>query len=48
MTVIAEGVETIQQENMLRQFGCRYAQGFRFARPVPGEQLAAMTQLLRR
>ena len=47
MTVIAEGVETTQQENMLRQFGCRYAQGFRFARPVPGEQLAAMTQLLR-
>jgi EAL domain-containing protein (putative c-di-GMP-specific phosphodiesterase class I)/DNA-binding response OmpR family regulator len=33
--VLAEGVETEQQSVTLRELGCRYAQGFWYARPQP-------------
>lgn len=39
--VIAEGVETLRQMEMLRDLGCTRMQGFLFSRPVPPEQLAA-------
>jgi diguanylate cyclase (GGDEF)-like protein/PAS domain S-box-containing protein len=38
MKVIAEGVETAEQRDCLRQKGCRFMQGFLFSRPVPVEQ----------
>jgi EAL domain-containing protein (putative c-di-GMP-specific phosphodiesterase class I) len=44
MDVVAEGIETSEQYQLLRQLGCRYAQGFLFARPMTAE---AVTQLLR-
>ena len=31
---LAEGVETTEQLNLLRQYACRHAQGFFFSRPV--------------
>ena len=34
MDVVAEGVETIEQLDLLRAIGCEYAQGFYFSRPV--------------
>lgn len=37
--VIAEGVETAEQESILRDFGCAMAQGYHFSRPVPAETL---------
>ena len=44
MDVVAEGIETREQYRLLRDMGCRYGQGFLFARPMPVEQV---TQLLR-
>lgn len=32
---IAEGVETIEQRDLLASFGCDYAQGYLYSRPVP-------------
>lgn len=39
LLVIAEGVETEQQAELLRSLGCRVAQGFHFSVPVPAEEL---------
>ena len=35
MNVIAEGVETQEQADLLDQFGCRYAQGYFYSKPLP-------------
>ena len=39
--VIAEGVETVRQMEMLRDLGCMRMQGFLFSKAVPPEQLPA-------
>jgi EAL domain-containing protein (putative c-di-GMP-specific phosphodiesterase class I) len=44
MDVVAEGIETHAQHHLLREMGCRYGQGFLYAKPMPSE---AVTQLLR-
>jgi len=44
MDVVAEGIETREQFLLLREMGCRFGQGFLFARPMNVE---AVTQLLR-
>ncbi|OAB55371.1 diguanylate phosphodiesterase [Phormidium willei BDU 130791] len=36
---IAEGIETIEQQNMLRSLGCNFAQGYLFSRPRPASEL---------
>ncbi|MDO5115844.1 MAG: EAL domain-containing protein [Synergistaceae bacterium] len=38
LPVIAEGVETVQQADYLKSVGCRYVQGFFFARPMPAAE----------
>jgi EAL domain-containing protein (putative c-di-GMP-specific phosphodiesterase class I) len=42
LEVIAEGVETEQQADALREMGCDLMQGYLFSKPVLFEQLAAM------
>ena len=34
MTVVAEGVETLQQVNMLAEMGCEIFQGYYFSKPI--------------
>jgi EAL domain-containing protein (putative c-di-GMP-specific phosphodiesterase class I) len=45
MDVVAEGIETLEQCDVLRKMGCRYGQGFLFARPLPAAQITALLRL---
>jgi EAL domain-containing protein (putative c-di-GMP-specific phosphodiesterase class I) len=38
LKVVAEGVETVQQLDILREFGCDEIQGFLYSRPVTAEE----------
>jgi EAL domain-containing protein (putative c-di-GMP-specific phosphodiesterase class I) len=44
LDVVAEGIETGEQYRLLRQLGCRFGQGYLFARPMSAQ---AVTELLR-
>jgi diguanylate cyclase (GGDEF)-like protein len=38
---VAEGIETAEQADRMRALGCAYGQGFHFAQPIPGSEVAA-------
>lgn len=42
LDVVAEGVETLAQLDMLADMGCNFAQGFYFSKPVPADQAAVL------
>jgi predicted signal transduction protein with EAL and GGDEF domain len=39
MEIVAEGVETPEQVNLLKSFGCEYAQGYFFSRPLDSDKM---------
>lgn len=45
LTVIAEGVETKEELELLRKQGCDVAQGFYFCRPIPVEEFSLLLDL---
>ena len=38
LTLVAEGVETVEQLNFLRELGCHQCQGFLFSKPLPANE----------
>ncbi len=42
LSIVAEGIETDDQLQLLRSLGCLRGQGFLFSRPVPAEALAGL------
>jgi EAL domain-containing protein (putative c-di-GMP-specific phosphodiesterase class I) len=38
---VAEGIETSEQADRMRALGCAYGQGYQFAMPTPGSEIAA-------
>lgn len=44
LSVVAEGVETREQLERLRETGCDYVQGYYFARPMPCEEFEKLLQ----
>ena len=42
MTVCAEGVESEEQSRLLVQFGCAFAQGHHYHRPIPADAIAGL------
>ncbi|MGX8238263.1 putative bifunctional diguanylate cyclase/phosphodiesterase [Exiguobacterium undae] len=44
LEVIAEGVETLEQVNVLNRLECSRMQGYYFGRPMPHEQIPALYQ----
>ena len=41
MNVICEGIETVEEENLLLSLGCRYGQGYLNAKPMPVDDFIA-------
>jgi EAL domain-containing protein (putative c-di-GMP-specific phosphodiesterase class I) len=46
LEVVAEGVETQEQFELLRCLGCDYAQGFYFSPPVSAEEFVDVARRL--
>ncbi|MEI8396567.1 MAG: EAL domain-containing protein [Rhodospirillaceae bacterium] len=44
MDVVAEGIETEQERQFLRSLGCKYGQGYYYARPMPADRLGILLE----
>jgi diguanylate cyclase (GGDEF)-like protein/PAS domain S-box-containing protein len=44
LKVIAEGVETTEQRDILLRIGCDFGQGFLFAKPMPGDEFESLVK----
>jgi EAL domain-containing protein (putative c-di-GMP-specific phosphodiesterase class I) len=44
LQVVAEGIETPEQERLLLERGCDAAQGFLYGRPMPAAEISALLQ----
>ncbi|NIT64254.1 MAG: EAL domain-containing protein [Gammaproteobacteria bacterium] len=48
LRVVAEGVESVEQEEAVRRYGCDWAQGELYSRPVPAHAVPALLRRTRR
>jgi diguanylate cyclase (GGDEF)-like protein/PAS domain S-box-containing protein len=48
LTVVAEGVETEEQANLLKDDGCDVMQGYLYGRPMPADQFVALVRSCRK
>lgn len=48
MDVVAEGIETLADEEQLKAQGCRFVQGYRYARPMPASKVVTWLKHNRR
>jgi EAL domain-containing protein (putative c-di-GMP-specific phosphodiesterase class I) len=44
MTVVAEGVETLQELNFLKKMGCDIIQGYYYSKPLPYTQFLSFVE----
>ena len=44
LSTVAEGIETVEQADLLRGMGCEFGQGYLFARPMPFDDYVAALQ----
>lgn len=44
LEVVAEGVETLEQQTFLRHHGCFEVQGFLYSRPVPADEITKLVR----
>jgi EAL domain-containing protein (putative c-di-GMP-specific phosphodiesterase class I) len=42
LDVVAEGIETSEQVDLLKKLHCKYGQGFYFSQPLPAEEVASL------
>jgi EAL domain-containing protein (putative c-di-GMP-specific phosphodiesterase class I) len=47
LRIVAEGIEETAQLDQLLELGCELGQGYLFARPMPGEDIAAAFDIAR-
>ncbi|WP_052353801.1 putative bifunctional diguanylate cyclase/phosphodiesterase [Neobacillus jeddahensis] len=45
LKIVAEGVETLDQWEVLKYLNCHYIQGYLFSKPLPAERLAQLLRL---
>ena len=41
--IIAEGVETKEQADLLKSIGCEIIQGYYFSKPVPSDEISILS-----
>ena len=44
LNVVAEGVETEELKDLLKNLGCEYIQGYLFSKPLPAEEATKLLQ----
>jgi EAL domain-containing protein (putative c-di-GMP-specific phosphodiesterase class I) len=47
LAVVAEGIETLEQERTLRELNCAFAQGYLYSRPVPEAEIDHLLEFWR-
>lgn len=48
LELVAEGIETEVQEEFLQLHGCHLGQGYRYGKPMPGDELAVLPLMMQR